>query len=131
MVSASRRGAGVFACCVALLAILAPSALASPTARLVGVAAAPNGAQRVTYKVGPFNVVPGQNNIQYAGMGDKPNVDGWITRMRPDLVYTNGTVPRVDVLHLHHGVWLNMSRQRRDRAGLPERIFAAGEEKTI
>ena len=124
-------GRVVFACCVALLAILAPSALASPTARLVGVAAAPNGAQRVTYKVGPFNVVPGQNNIQYAGMGDKPSVDGWITRMRPDLVYTNGKVPRVDVLHLHHGVWLNMSRRTRPRPGLPERFFAAGEEKTV
>ena len=43
-------------------------------------------------------------------MGDKPKVDGWITRMRPDLVYANGTVPRVDVIHLHHGVWLNIAR---------------------
>jgi plastocyanin len=51
--------------------------------------------------------------------------------MRPDLVYTNGTVPRVDVLHLHHGVWLNMSRHDATAPGLPERIFAAGEEKTI
>jgi hypothetical protein len=36
--------------------------------------------------------------------------------MRPD-----GTVPRVDVIHLHHGVWL---------VGL-QPTFAAGEEKTI
>jgi hypothetical protein len=131
VVSASRRGAGLFACCVALLAISAPSALAAPHGEVVSVAAAPNGAQRVTYKVGPFNVVPGQNNIQYAGMSDKPKVDGWITRMRPDLVYTNGTVPRVDVIHLHHGVWLNMNRRDATVPGLPERIFAAGEEKTI
>jgi plastocyanin len=131
VVSASRRGATVFACGVALLAILAPSALAAPHSSLIGVAAAPNGAQRVTYKIGPFHVIPGQNDIQYQGMGEKPKVDGWITRMRPDLVYTNGTVPRVDVIHLHHGVWLNMSRRDATSPGLPERFFAAGEEKTI
>ena len=51
--------------------------------------------------------------------------------MRPDLVYTNGSVPRVDVLHLHHGVWLNLSDQDATSPGLPERFFAAGEEKTI
>lgn len=31
----------------------------------------------------------------------------------------------------HHGVWLNASRQDATRPGLPERFFAAGEEKTI
>ena len=41
----------------------------------------------------------------------EPQVDGYITRIRPDLTYMNGSVPRVDVIHLHHGVWLNMSRQ--------------------
>jgi plastocyanin len=131
-VVARRRGALVFACCVALLAIAAPTAFAESThARLVKIASAPNGAQRLTYKVGPFNIIPGQNDIQYAGMDAKPKVDGWITRMRPDLVYTDGRVPRVDVLHLHHGVWLNLSRQDATSPGLPERFFAAGEEKTI
>ena len=33
---------------------------------------------------------------------------------------TDGTVPRVDVIHLHHGVWVSAS----------SRCFAAGEEKT-
>ena len=28
--------------------------------------------------------------------------------IRPDLVYANGKVPPVDVIHLHHGVWLNV-----------------------
>src|SRR4029077_14528770 len=32
----------------------------------------------------------------------------------------DGTVPRVDVLHLHHGVWVTNGRP----------LFAAGEEKT-
>ncbi len=64
-------------------------------------------------------------------MDQKPKVDGWITRIRPDLTYLNGKVPRVDVIHLHHGVWLNMSKQDVTVPGLPERFFAAGEEKTV
>ena len=107
--------------------------MAAPKAHgsLVKVAEGDNGAQRLTYRIGPFNIIPGQNDIGYAGMDQKPKVDGWITRMRPDLVYTNGTVPRVDVIHLHHAVWLNMSAKDATSPGLPERFFAAGEEKTI
>jgi plastocyanin len=45
-----------------------------------------------------------------------------ITRFAPNMVYTDGGgVPRVDVIHLHHGVWVIN--------GYP--TFAAGEEKTI
>jgi hypothetical protein len=105
--------------------------MAAPHGSVVRIAKGENGAQRLTYKVGPFNIIPGQNEIGYNGMDQKPKVDGWITRMRPDLVYTNGTVPRVDVLHLHHGVWLNLSRKDATVPFLPERFFAAGEEKTI
>jgi hypothetical protein len=132
VVSRVRRGAlGVFASSLVLLVLAAPSAMAAPArASLVKVAAAPNGAQRLTYKVGPFNIIPGQNDIDFAGMGAKPNVDGWITRIRPDLTYVNGKIPRVDVLHLHHGVWLNLGDQDAT-SGFPERFFAAGEEKTI
>jgi plastocyanin len=53
---------------------------------------------------------------------EKPAVDGYIVRMRPDLRYLDGTVPPVSVIHLHHGVWI-------DSAKGP--IFAAGEEKTV
>jgi hypothetical protein len=117
----------------ALLALAAPSAMAAeqPRGKLIKVTSAANGAQRLTYKVGPFNIIPGQNDIGYQGMDQKPKVDGWITRIRPDLTYLNGKVPGVDVLHLHHGVWLNMSRRDATSPGLPERFFAAGEEKTI
>ena len=46
---------------------------------------------------------------------------GYITRFRPNLIYTKTRkVPRVDVIHLHHGVWIIN--------GYP--TFAAGEEKT-
>jgi hypothetical protein len=105
--------------------------MAAPHGSLVSIAKGDNGAQRLTYKVGPFNIIPGQNDIGYNGMDQKPKVDGWITRMRPDLIYTSGAVPRVDVLHLHHGVWLNLSHQDATAPWLPERFFAAGEEKTI
>jgi hypothetical protein len=135
VVSFCRRGvASALAACAILLALAAPNAMAGQqkaSASLVKVAKAPNGAKRLTYKVGPFDIIPGQNDIGYAGMDQKPKVDGWITRIRPDLTYLNGKVPRVDVLHLHHGVWLNMDRSDATAPGLPERFFAAGEEKTI
>ena len=39
-------------------------------------------------------------------------------------------MPSVNVIHLHHGVWLNLSRNDLTDPGLPERFFASGEEKT-
>jgi plastocyanin len=89
------------------------------------------GAQRLHFKFGPIDVQPGQNNIAYSGRSvPKPEVDGYITRIKPDLQRADGSVPRVDVIHLHHGVWLNASA-RDATSRLPERFFAAGEEKTI
>jgi hypothetical protein len=120
----------------ALVASLALLGLPAPTAgaaqgELVSVTAGANGAKRMLYRVGPFRVVPGQNEIGNRIIADKPAVDGWITRIRPDLTYTNGRVPGVDVIHLHHGVWLNLSRGDSTFPRLPQRFFAAGEEKTI
>lgn len=89
------------------------------------------GAQRLHYEFGPIDVLPGQNNISYSrGQVPKPTVAGWITRIKPDLRRADGSIPRVDIIHLHHGVWLNASG-RDSTAHLPERFFAAGEEKTI
>jgi hypothetical protein len=89
------------------------------------------GAQRLHFKFGPIEVQQGQNNIAYSGRDvPKPEVDGYITRIKPDLARSDGSVPRVDVIHLHHGVWLNSSA-RDSTSHLPERFFAAGEEKTI
>ena len=134
MVSYSRRGAlSALALCVALLALAAPSAMADQqvAGAVVKVSAGDNGTQRLTYRIGPFDIIPGQNDIDYQAIAQKPKVDGWITRIRPDLTYVSGRVPRVDVIHLHHGVWLNMARRDATSPGLPERFFAAGEEKTI
>jgi len=84
------------------------------------------GIEHHTYCYGPIQIHPGQNIIRLNPATDSngklfPQVPGYITRFDPDLVYTDGSVPGVDVLHLHHAVWLVN--------GNPQ--FAAGEEKTI
>jgi plastocyanin len=79
------------------------------------------GVQHLDYCAGPINVNPGQNIIRANGTNLFPQVPGYITRFDPELIYTDGTVPGVDVLHLHHAVWLkNFAPQ-----------FAVGEEKSI
>ena len=78
-------------------------------------------AETLTYRFGPIHVSPGQNTIELAGNDLKPPGDGWITRFKPNLTYADGTVPRVDVVHLHHGVWISNYAP----------LFAAGEEKTV
>ena len=71
-VGRARLGCGL-AVCLALLA-WAPAAFA-----------APDGVQRLKYKIGPFKIIPGQNEIDYAPIVERPQVDGYITRIRPDL----------------------------------------------
>jgi plastocyanin len=89
------------------------------------------GAQRLHFKVGPFTIEPGQNNIANRGAAaQQPSVDGWIVGIRPNLEYANGKTPGVDVIHLHHAVWLNLSASDTTSPGLPQRFFAVGEEKT-
>src|SRR5918997_127460 len=83
--------------------------------------AAPAAAQETLhFEYGPVKITPGQNTIAIEENRFKPPVDGWITGFKPDLVRRDGSVPRVDVIHLHHGVWLKDFRP----------LFAAGEEKT-
>jgi plastocyanin len=80
------------------------------------------GIQHLHYAYGPIAIHPGQNSIETGTDLPRPSVPGFITRFAPNLVYAGtGAVPRVDVLHLHHGVWVIN--------GYP--TFAAGEEKTI
>jgi plastocyanin len=90
------------------------------------------GVQHLTYKFGPLRIAPGQNNISFSDTQvDKPKVDGYIVGIYPNLVRKDGTVPPVDVVHLHHGVWLNLNAKDPTSPRLPERFFASGEEKTI
>ena len=77
-------------------------------------------AETLKYRFGPIHIAPGRNDNLYVVNDKRPPVDGWITSFKPNLTYADGEVPRVDVIHLHHGVWaIN---------GAP--TFAAGEEKT-
>jgi plastocyanin len=104
-----------------------PLILAVLCACLAGALAAPAmatttgpGVQHLHYRFGPLHIAPGQNTINIKPNFQRPKVPGYITAFRPNLQYTDGTIPRVDVIHLHHGVWLIN--------GAP--TFAAGEEKT-
>lgn len=87
------------------------------------------GAQTFHFEVGPYDIQPGQNNIDYTLNIPQPMVNGWITGFKADLRFKDGSVPPVDVVHLHHGVWLNTGAADLT-ASVPERFFAAGEEKT-
>lgn len=85
----------------------------------------PNGVERTTYRIGPLNITPGQNRINFRPItgASRPSVNGWITRIKPDLVYADGTVPKSSLVMFHHGVWINQSTG--------ENFYGAGEEKTI
>jgi hypothetical protein len=88
------------------------------------------GVQRIKYRYGPIAVSPGQNTILTGPNTERPAGNGFIVRIKPDLERSDGTVPNVDVVHLHHGVWLNQGA-RDTTSGGNERFFASGEEKTI
>ena len=109
------------------------SAQADPaTASMAAMVVDRPGVQHLHFAYGPIKILPGQNNIDLSGGNvPKPTVDGYIVGIRPNLVRADGTVPGVDVLHLHHGVWLNLGRKDLTDPRLPERIFATGEEKTV
>lgn len=86
--------------------------------------------ERLHFRYGPLLVRPGTNMIMFGSGIPKPSVDGYIVGIRPNLTLPNGTVPSVNVIHLHHGVWLNLSQKDLTEPGLPQRFFASGEEKT-
>ncbi len=89
-----------------------------------------DGATRMHFEIGPLDIKPGQNLIDTTpGTIPEPAGDGWVVRIAPNLHLEDGSIPGVDVIHLHHGVWLNGSA-RDATSNLPQRFFAAGEEKT-
>ena len=88
---------------------------------LPAAASAAPRVQHIKYRMGPLAIHPGQNTISFDGNDvPRPKRSGWIVGFRPNLELTNGKIPGVDVLHLHHAVWLINGRP----------TFAAGEEKT-
>ena len=72
-------------------------------------------------RYGPIDIAPGQNNIEIERNDIKPPVAAGSSASGPTSLRRDGSVPRVDVIHLHHGVWLVSGVSR---------LFAAGEEKT-
>ena len=130
-----REWVTAFVCAVVALLLISPAAKAGVDNQCPPIADKPDaiphvdyaGVQHITYCYGPVNITPGQNTINFQPAKDAdgtklwPQQDGYITRFDPEFIYADGTVPRVDVLHLHHAVWLVN--------GNPQ--FAAGEEKTI
>jgi hypothetical protein len=124
-VQVSRRPAALAVIAVALVAAGcggqdSPPPKANATSRVVA-SVDYAGVQHRHYRYGPILIRPGQNPIVFRPAMQKPHVAGYITRFHPDLVYTDGKKPGVDVLHLHHGVWIMREYP----------TFAAGEEKTI
>jgi plastocyanin len=112
-------------CAALALAVVAPAASAAdrpsdiPHVEYAGI-------QKYRFKFGPLTIRPGQNDIKINPASQLPTIPGYITRFKPDLIREDGTVPPVDVIHLHHAVW---TTNRPQVGGSP--IFAAGEEKTI
>jgi hypothetical protein len=86
----------------------------------------PGMCQRMKFSYGPIVVKPGQNDVLVGPVTiEKPARDGFVTRFKPNLVRSDGTVPPVEQVHLHHGTWL----AEPEYGSGP--FFAAGEEKTI
>ena len=129
-----RNWLAVFGCAYVAVVVAAPAANAGVNGQCPPIADKPNavdhvdyqGVEHLTYCYGPISIRPGQNIIRLRSANDGtqnlwPQEVGYITRFDPELVYTDGSVPGVDVLHLHHAVWgVN---------GNPQ--FAVGEEKTV
>ena len=114
------------------LALVAPAAAEPPAPELVGVTPLGSDVQRFHYRYGPITVTPGQNLILIGPVTiEKPGYPGYAIRIKPNLIRSDGSVPNVDVIHLHHAVWVNLSARDLTRPSLPERFFASGEEKTI
>ncbi|MGB0119881.1 MAG: hypothetical protein WBP55_02870 [Solirubrobacterales bacterium] len=124
-ISRSILVASVLVMGLAILLMLQPPAA---DASVVSSRAMNDGSVRTTYSVGPINVTPGQNRIAYKPLtgSERPPENGYITRIRPDLVEADGSIPLSSRVMFHHGVWINNSAPPADRL-----FYATGEEKTI
>ena len=100
---------------IALLAllVLAPAAAAKtrPTTvrtsqGTITTTRGTDGVRHMKFRWGPVRIAPGQNTISLDDDNLLPPGPGWITSFKPNLTYVNGRVPRVDVIHLHHAVWI-------------------------
>jgi len=83
--------------------------------------------ERLRFTFGPIEIRPGQNDVLLQPVTiEKPAYDGYLVRFAPDLVDTQGAVPPIEQVHLHHAVWTSLSGEYGNGP-----FAAAGEEKTI
>src|SRR5947209_6106149 len=130
---------GILAAATAALAVLAGPASAASSKCCV---------QHLRFAAGPYLVRPGANAIllDFSHV-PRPPGDGYVIKMSPNLHYALGrpghfhccgAIPFVDVIHLHHGVWLSDGSLGRGETsgGGSDPYFgfypfmATGEEKT-
>ncbi len=120
---------------LAIALATAPAAAAAeprPVPELDGLTPLGPDVKRLHFTYGPIPALPGQNLILLGPVTlEKPLYDGYVTRIRPNLVRADGSVPNVETTHMHHAVFLNLSNEDGTSPGLPERFYAFGEEKTI
>jgi plastocyanin len=124
MRSSARRV--VVALCIAGLAIVGSAVTAG-----AGDTPSSGRVQHLHFEYGPLDIAPGQNRINTnTARIPQPNVAGWIVAFTPNLTLANGTVPPVEDIHLHHGVWASAAHWDATARPLPERFLGVGEEKT-
>jgi hypothetical protein len=122
--------------------VLCAIAVASVIVAWPALANADTGVEHLHFHAGPYAITPGANLILTdINHLPKPTEDGYMVRMAPNLHYALangkccGSVPRVDVIHLHHGVWLSNGAAGQGEGNSAYGSFypfmAAGEEKTI
>jgi plastocyanin len=101
--------------------------------------------EHLHFAAGPYSVHSGANAIFVQAGVPKPMVDGYMLRMVPNLHYALpngkccGAIPFVDIVHLHHGVWLSSGSLGLGEGNSGYRLgnntlypfMATGEEKTI
>src|SRR4051794_10930843 len=115
----------------AIVAATAADAVAA-SSQLVWTKSVAPGLTRYRYRYGPLVAAPGQNLILAGPVTiDKPPGDGFVTRVRPDLVDSSGTAPPIEQVHMHHAVMLNLSARDSTYPSLPQRFYGFAEEKTI
>ncbi len=95
------------------------------------------GYTRTRFEV-PITIHPGANINKLTGPLPKPSGNVYLKRMQPNLVLDDGDsnpandrVPRTDIIHLHHMVWLVSDPRNSGRPQGFNLPFGAGEEKTI
>jgi plastocyanin len=126
---------GAIACCSATAPAaseVSASASTHATSQLVWTKSVAPGVTRYRYRYGPLIAAPGQNLILIGPVTiEKPPGDGYVTRVRPDLVDASGKAPPIEQVHMHHAVMVNLSRKDTTYPSLPQRFYGFAEEKTI